>query len=308
MGIKNYLLKIWLLTSRKLFNTKYALSAGFYVIGSAPKNLRLVIFELSDERFIHIGDSLFFEPIMQYFLLIGIEVKVVPTQKMKEYFKIAGYSRPNNSDMRTADIICSTYWMWSSVNRLSECTKIYFDFSNSNIKNYASEYFINELSKFLNIDIKKNSIIRPYKPNVLFKSVNNSRSNFIIFNNSVESGKFRISNKSGEIIINQVKKLRADNYKIIAIGAYVEDSKNDLKDIIDIDLRGKTSVMDIFSLFNCDNVIGSVSYDTAIAHIAMIYDKTVWIKFRKFRRLYISYLQKNIFPFYKSCNSNVTFL
>ena len=74
-------------------------------------------------------------------------------------------------------------------------------------------------------------------------------------------------------------------------------------------MRGKTSVLDLFSICSKDNIHGTISFDTAIAHIGLLYNKEVNIKMRIFSNSHSKFVKSNIFPSYKSINKlNINYI
>ena len=71
---------------------------------------------------------------------------------------------------------------------------------------------------------------------------------------------------------------------------------------------GKTNILELFELFNNSNVYGSISFDTAIAHICLLYNKEAIIKLRKNFKKNNIFIKKNILPSYKRKKINITYV
>ena len=110
----------------------------------------------------------------------------------------------------------------------------------------------------------------------------NGNEKYILFNNYIDSSAFRINKKMLKSLDDKAKELKKKfNARIIHTGSQ-NDKKNDYKhyDFVDLDLRGKTTVEDIFYLLSRDNVLYNVSFDAFQMHVAFLYNKKSFIKFR----------------------------
>ena len=122
-----------------------------------------------------------------------------------------------------------------------------------------------------------------------------------MFNEYVDSGFMRVNRKMIDELISCANKKVKKGYEIIRIGTNKnKENLNIQLPFTSIDLRGKTSVLDLFLLYSKSNIRGSISFDTAIAHIGNIYDKEVFIKMRNFSRKHSHFVKENIFPFYET--------
>jgi hypothetical protein len=299
MLLNKYLLsKIWKSILIKIVARNNRLFPGIYGYYNGVE-IKSVGFDLSDEKYIHIGDQLFFEPILRHMTNAGLDIKIAPTNSMRDYFRCAGYSIVEPAEIFLQDLLISSIWMHTEFHSKNfKNNHIYLNSAEHGVSGPISNHFVTHLFKILNIEGDMEDLdCRPYRvqgecPFFLERPV-------FIYSDTVDSGKFRISSENRSTLENKAKAKISEGFGIIRVGS-LDDKKSNPSELPfpNIDFRGKTSVIDLFKLINSPNVIGSISFDTAIAHISILYNKEAYICMRKFSNQHIEFVKKYIFPSY----------
>jgi hypothetical protein len=290
------LLKVFMI---KLVNNENLLSPGISGNFNHSKKYKSVGFDFSDDRYVHIGDSLFFEPILNNFKKNGFDVKVAPPNSMKNYFSRAGYMLCSPSEAALQDLLISTIWMKKNLFTFADKLDcIYLNTTSSRISSPVSNFFVDTLFNLLKVDcVDKILECKPYIP------ISNSPlfldGLFFLYADSVDSGKWRIQKRLHLKLQREAKAKLLEGYKIIRIGSKSDLISNpNILPFPHLDYRGETSVLDIFSLMNSPNVVGSISFDTAIAHISLLYCKEANICLKKSSKKHSFLVKKYILPSY----------
>lgn len=247
---------------------------------SNTKSIKSILLYFPDYKIMHLGDHLFFEPLARALKQNGYEVKIQPAPIMQFYFDQLGYAC-GNIDCNFDLVITRLEFLASLSEYNGFC--LFIDTANASIKKPICFDIIEKVFKILNIAV--NNI--DDKPK-LIKNLNlkdfglKNNEKYILFNNYIDSGAFRIGARHQKALINFTKQLKKQTgYKVIHIGSLMDTEKDTIKyDFIDIDLRGKTSVSEIFDLISYENIIYNISYDAFIMHLFFLVNKHSFILFR----------------------------
>jgi len=260
-----------------------------------------VVFDFSNPKIIHLGDQLFYQPIIEY-LSKKFRVIVLTYPAMKDYFSTLGYLTLSPQEIDKKKVRGSV--LISNEDFLGQMKK---NFSLQNIFigiNYASpqkpkkvvELVFNSILKVL----KKTEIINLMEelamgikylpmisPQLLENFPNNPHLNFflknpdkkfILFNNYVFSNFLGVSRKRKRILENLAYQKKKQGYLIIHTGSR-NDKEGDKKryGFVDYDLRGKINPIDLFKILSLKNVKGVISFDTFVLHAASLLNKQLYI-------------------------------
>ena len=77
-----------------------------------------------------------------------------------------------------------------------------------------------------------------------------------------------------------LKIYHSKGYKVVLVGAINDYISNDRREFIDYDLRGRLTLLEIFSLFESEDCVSYLGYDNAFMHIACYLRKDSFILFR----------------------------
>ncbi|MCC2625924.1 MAG: hypothetical protein K0R14_1797 [Burkholderiales bacterium] len=251
------------------------------------KNLKQVIFYLADAKIVHLGDSLWFEPIAR-FLADHFDVAIYPNLAMEFYFNNLGFKIAKPDDISQPAIIVAPIELMFKLRHLKNVLFLSFDYRsipqggkliNSMIKAIAHEFGLNSSMS----DGRYRALsFTPEQIDDKFKQFNLQHGEkYVIFNNYIDSwGKHTTQEKVNECakrLISYAKEYKARNMgvKFIHTGS-LKDKENDpalFGGLIDIDLRGKTSIEDLFMLVSIPEIILYIGFDTFLLHLFNMYNK-----------------------------------
>ena len=156
---------------------------------------------LANPTYMHPGDHLFFEPLLRLLHQAGLPISVMPSPVMKDYFKANGYTIAD--DLTDIDFVISRPEMlpefqqpWALIN--TACPSIPTRLSNYLVKTFAELFNVTMPEDF---DYRPSQY--PSEPSIDLSQFDNGE--FYLFNNYVESGKFRINNKKRQRLIDFAK-------------------------------------------------------------------------------------------------------
>src|SRR6185437_2925615 len=255
-------------------------------------NPKRVIFYLADKKVVHLGDTLWFEPIAR-FLSGHFDVSIYPNPAMEFYFTKLGFSVYSNkfSDRLNVDeqsIVIAPIELMFKLRHLENVLFLSFDYRSVASGGKLINSMINAVARHfnLNADLVDGKYRAPeYTSTQIdenFKKFNLLQDEkYIIFNNYIDSwGKhttLAMVNEYANRLINYAKnyKDKNKNVKFIHTGSS-KDKENDdtvLEGLTDIDLRGKTTAQDLFMLVGVPQVVEYIGFDTFLLHLFNMYDK-----------------------------------
>jgi len=285
MKVKSLIKKIYNIYDKKKLK-RYKIFDNFYYKKINDKEIKKILIYFPFYEFMHFGDHIFFEPLGHFLTENGFEVKIFPINNMKFYFEKLSYNLGKESDLEEFDLIITRIEFISKLKKIKN-NILYIDTSWPGIDKPLSLDLVSKTSDLLGIKLKTTTYI-PRLINLVSENEIRNRFNilkdhqYVLFNNYLDSGKFRIIKKHYIKLENYVKNLSLKkNLKIIHTGS-MSDKKNDRKayDYIDIDLRGRTSVEDIFFISQLSNVKYYVGFDAFIMHIFFSLEKKCYVLFR----------------------------
>lgn len=78
---------------------------NLYFPGTPAKEVKKILIFLNNTVYAHLGDQLFFEPLVKQLKNRGFEVIISPTKAMEEYFEKLGYRVERKPDLRCFDLV-----------------------------------------------------------------------------------------------------------------------------------------------------------------------------------------------------------
>jgi len=255
----------------------FAINDNMYFTGSSssPSSIKRVVLYFPNYEFMHYGDHLFFEPLARFLKLKNFEVKVNPVKQMEFYFIDNGYLIGNNDDVKKADLLITRTEFYIDIRRSINKNILFINTASAKINHFLCADIVGKVADFFSIESDNFQA----KPSGLRNCPENIRLdpsyNYLIFNNYVDSGFFRITKMDYKKISDFAKNFAKENdLKVIHTGTQKE-KENDKKTyaFVDIDLRGKTSPADLFYLAAHNNIKYNVSFDGFLMHIFFIYGK-----------------------------------
>jgi len=280
---------------------------NLYVFNRNRREIKSVLLYFPNYEMMHLGDHLFFEPLARFLKLRGYDVTIAPISSMEFYFRDLGFKISDPSGSDEVDLIISKVEFFRSLEKL-ESQFILFDTASAKILAPLCNDLIDKVSRFLGLEVKSYDPIPSYVQ--VLKGVNltvlDGNDQYIIFNNYIDSGSIRSGLGHQEIITNFVIELkRTTGFKVIHTGS-LNDLNRDRKiyGFVDIDLRGKTSVGDLFALCASSRVIYNVSFDGFQMHLFFIRNKKSFILFRgRFLKRNEIYIKSYVNPPFRHSDS-----
>jgi len=275
---------------------------------NVPKNkqhIKKILLYFPDYQMMHLGDHLFFEPLANTLKEAGYDLYIEPVKAMEFYFLALGYKLSKLEDI-TYDLVLSRIEFYPKLKK-SNLAILYVEIANTKITQPLCSDIIKKTNKFLNLktriinDIPKLIAISDIISSELL-TIQNSNDKYIVFNNYIDSGSFRLFSKQFQKIKEFTEALKKQTgYKVIHTGSKNDKDKDkEVYDFVDIDLRGKSSIKDLFDLVQLNNVLLNVSFDAFQMHLFMIANKKSYILFRgrftqKASNLFINYFNPPFF-------------
>ena len=261
----------------KIFSKKVNYTIYTYRYKYSIKNKILLFFPLSE--YMHLGDHLFFEPLANSLRSRGFDVSIYPSKIMEFYFKGLNYKIHSGDSLAGYDVIFSRSVFFRFL--INQKNVIFYDYINTSLREPICLDIIKKVFYILGQPVY-NIISEPNILEVSCSTIHLNHSNkYILFNNYLDSGNSLNSNKSLKKIEKKALELKSMGYTLIQLGTE-EERKNDHKEYpyIDLDLRGQTSVADLFYLSSRSNVVGNVGFDAFLMHLFFINRKMNYIYLR----------------------------
>ncbi len=257
------------------------------VLATAAPDLsryRGVFFFLDYPALIHCGDQLFFLPLIRRLRQAGIATHVQPTPPLR--FLFAAY--PGLPAAPADHLVVSQADLLPAIRRRfgphQPCFLI--DTKAMSIDAPVSNFIVRAFNRFFSTALDDRITGADYLD---FPMPRHDRfgladkGDLVIFNNYVGSGRFRIPRGHDRIFREHLA--REDGF-VIHLGAEADSRNNrrDYRGLVDLDLRGQTTIEDLYAMLALDNVRRVYCHDTAVLHIANSLDRPIRLLFRRFFR------------------------
>lgn len=267
----------------------------------------LLYFPLSE--YMHLGDHLFFEPLAKSLKTRGYDVFISPSKGMEFYFKELGYTLHKESDLSGFDLIISRTEFFKILK--NEKNVVLYEYINTKLKEKICADIIKKVFMLLG-ENTKNIDCKPSNLDVQESAIKLSEKKvYILFNNYLDSGKWLNGEKYINSIEEKAKELKSMGYSLIHLGTE-KDYKNDKKEYpyIELDLRGQTSIKDLFYLSSRKNIVANVGFDAFLMHLFFLNDKKNFICLRnkvtkKRKDITKNYLNP---PFRECCSEKIEYI
>lgn len=289
----------------KFFLEKVLFKNGIFICKS--KNFTFqgkIVFAFWDKKSVHLGDQLFHQPIIN-FLNQKYEVYICTYPDLTEYFlsqnlKTLSFQELKSKNLEGA-IFISKHDMLYEVFRNFSYSYAFIGLNYAKLEGedkiivaiaklileafFKFGIFDNPIISLKDINFEAyipENIVNKYNQEKILKLfLQNFNKKFFIFNDKVASN--YIGAVFQKLIFRQlIKKKIKEGYKIVYIS---EKERGFLSNLIigkvDFDLSKKFNPCSLFALFSLPNVIGVISFDTYIAHVASIFKKELYIVMRK---------------------------
>jgi|SRR3989339_87291 len=280
----NYILEKLINLGRKKF-LPHVSSAVISNTKSSLQNYDEICFYFDDPSLMHLGDHLYFIPLIKKLSKVNIKISIAPTQMMQFAFTAFPIFDPAKKIKR---LIVSRVELYPIIQKIfGRIDYFLYDTMSPAIDSPISNYILKTFCEYYSLSsIDQTIYAKDYlnfeislKPE--FDYLKNK--NLIFLNNYVDSGKFRVSKKRTKILLDHLKIIKKNNF-VIHLGSEKDKQKDtrDYTSIIDLDLRGKTSIQDLFSLLSLDSIYAVYCHDTFIMHVANLFNHPIYVCFKKY--------------------------
>ena len=267
----------------------------FYYKKSAKiSKLNTIVVDLNSIN-THLGDRLFFFPLINFFQQNNIQYFVKCDLLTVEIFH-AIYNYNFNIYSYGKNIIY-VIPKWDFLNNLSNIkNSLFIDFTDYKCEHKITSQLIYSFAKLFELIPSSNSSLLPP---FLKNKQDSSSEKIIIYSNYVNSGNFRISKKLKYLMTSCLHEFLVLNMTVFHIGSK-EDKLKDNSETYNIhflDMRGNVPIINLINMYKSGNVHTTIAYDNFWMHISNIFQVPCYVVFRG------RYLKKNVEHHYTYVNN-----
>lgn len=283
MKLYSYAKKIIHILSTKFLYRDNFIKPNLYLFNIKQTDIprvKCIFFELDSDEYMHLGDHLFFLPLIKSFIDSGYEVDVRTTKAMHDLFKMLNLNVVEApKPLEAYDLIISRFEL---IQRLKNYKSLLLDVS-KNLTQPICDQMLAEFGKYF----KLKAYIKPdfmifYNKDILKKFNLPTDKKLVFFNLYCDASSYLITQAKKNQLINFVKEYANNpNYAVVFVGGKSDKEKDkNLYDFNFIDLRGKTTVIDIFALVGASSVEYYIGFDAFIMHVFSLLNKRSFVVFR----------------------------
>jgi len=270
----------------KLFIRFNGINKCFYKHGKIDKSKRIILY-LDYLKFIHLGDTLWCEPVAGLFNA-SFNLAICCNSSMEFYFRRLGYNVIYKSLINQDDVLVARTEL---AYHLRGKNVFWFNFNYINVSEPIINAVLNNIADCLNlkVDYAKPRALNFNSAEMKATSLKfglDSNLKYAVFNNYIDSHKWRMTSamirKANNALRNFAEKYKKETgVKLIHTGTSKEKNQ-DLSSygVADLDLRGETSAEESFILVSMDNVVTYIGFDAFWLHLFNIYNKNSYIVLR----------------------------
>ncbi|MCC2625922.1 MAG: hypothetical protein K0R14_1795 [Burkholderiales bacterium] len=283
MKLRSYIKKfVGRVTTATLLRRSF-IYPNMYLLNLKKPNLpkvQKILFYFNAPEFMHLGDHLFFLPLIKTFIDSGYQIEVDPAVIMRGLFEKLGIPiAGENTKLTDYDLIVSRVELFDKlINHKSLLVDVARNLSMpicDQLISQFSQYFA--LKRYVAYDF---TVLKSY--DILQKMHLSPKYKYILFNFYCDSSSFLITKDKVNRLVEKVKSYaNLPGYKVVLVGSPTDkDGDNYIYDFNYIDLRGQTTVLDIFALAQSDNVLHYIGFDAFVMHVFSLVSKTSFVVFR----------------------------
>lgn len=283
MNLKSYFKKSISLLSTRFIYARNFIYPNLYLFNLKKQdlpNVKRIIFYFATEEYMHLGDHLFFLPLITTLINSGYTVTVAPTKIMTPLFAKLGIPLyDGTSNLSDYDLVVSRIEL---ITKLVKYKSLLVNISR-NLSMPVCDQLLHDFSQLFNLKPYQEIDFDIFKDKqILGKLQLTQNKKLILFNSYCDSSAFLINKAKKRLLLDQLTEY-ADNedYVIVFTGSQA-DKENDKNNypFNFVDLRGKTSVLDIFALVALDNTQFYIGFDAFIMHVFSLFKKNSFVVFR----------------------------
>jgi hypothetical protein len=276
----------------------HRLQSGFYLVGAPGNSSGVVVFDLSEPKFVHLGDQLFFEPAMQRLKDLGVSFAVIPTKPMSSYFASKGFVVAQTGELGTDEIRLRITPLALYDASVSGVRTLVVDLTDTGIRLPLGAALTKAITEALVLPTDQAEMRSSNVGIALSSSKIALPPKSVVFSNYVDSGRFRIRRSYFKQLEAKAVELRSAGHSIVHVGSNADKLTDSMQyRFVDLDLRGRTSAVDIIDIFLRPEVVTAVTFDNFVMHAALMASKPVLVKFRgRFTKSAIDHHIKHVNP------------
>ena len=278
---------------------RHEVAGGVFDFANLDRAPRSIGFDISNALHVHLGDHLFLEPTMRACRDRGVDVVVAPGPAMREYFRDAGFAVVTPDVALRQELRVTSVWMYDTMPSAERRTRfLYLNMIDHNIQRPVAEHMADHVMRAAHLDPGAAPIDgRPHLVAPGPTALDDADGRWLLFNDTVDSGWFRVTRWDRAALADVAAEQRRAGYRIARVGTEAERiARPERLGIEDLDLRGQTSVMDLFRLLRSPKVVGTVSFDHVVAHMGMACDKPAIVKVRRCSRRHGDFMKRYLIP------------
>ena len=295
-----YLLEKLFMYARNLtFMPRHERAGGVFDFARLSSPPASVGFDFSNARHVHLGDQLFYEPVIRAFRDRGVSVVVAPIPAARDYFREAGYDVVPPAEVLRQELRISSIWMYGYMPRDERRERfLYLNAIHHDITGPVAEFLAEHALRAACLDPALRPIDgRPYLVQPGPTPLDDEPGQWMVFNDTVSSGWFRVAPGDRRAVARAAEEMRREGFRIVRVGTEAERrARPALVGVEDLDLRGRTSVMELFRLLRSPKVAGTVSFDHVVAHMGMACGKPAIIRMRRMSRSHSEFMKRFLIP------------
>ena len=291
--------KIVMLLRNRTLMRRHEHGGGVADFARLAQPARTIGFDLSDSRHFHLGDHLFLEPAMRACRDRGAAVVVAPGAAMREYLRDAGYAVVDRSAVLEQELRVTSVWMYDAIPPHERRRRfLYLNTIDHRIDGPVAEQLAAHLVRAARLEPGPVPIDgRPHLVGPGPTPLDAEEGRWLVFNDAVDSGWFRVTPGDRAVLAKVAAAKRREGFRIVRVGSAADLAKRPaLVGVEDLDLRGRTSVVELFRLLGSPKVVGTISFDTLVAHMGIAYDKPAVIRLRRFSPRHARFLKQHLIP------------
>ena len=299
----------------RLFVKFHKIERCFYKHKTIDKSKRVVLY-LDYPKFIHLGDTLWCEPVARL-IAANFNLAICCNYQMEFYFRRLGYNVINKSSISHNDLLIARNEL---AYHLRNKNVLWINFDYTKVFQPIINVVLNNVADYLGLNLND---ARPRSLNfspaeksfVALKYEIASGDKYVVLNNYIDSHKFGMKsvdfNVADKAVLRFAQEYKKDaGVKLVHVGTKREKEKDpNHYDIVDLDLRGLTSVEEAFILASLDNVVNYIGFDAFWLNLFNIYNKSSYIMLKPgFSEMYNRQVRNYVAIPYLSGKNKVTFI
>jgi hypothetical protein len=274
-------------------------AGGVFDFAGLARSPRSIGFDTSNARHVHIGDQIFLEPVMRACRDRGVQVVVAPSAHTQDYFRDAGYVVGDSARVLEQELRVAPVFMYDFIPRRERSTRfLYLSTIDHHIDAPVSAHLARHVLAAACLDPDAPPVDgRPHLVSPGPTALDGEAGQWIAFSDVVDSGWFRVTAADRRVLARIAQEKRRQGYRIVRVGSAAERERApEPLGFEDLDLRGRTSVVELFRLLRSPNVVGTISFDTVVGHMGIACGKDAVIRIRHFVPSHSAFIKRHLIP------------